>query len=80
MSPTDLAIRCRQVYDRAAADLGNDLRGFSVRDLCADQIPDVSLSDIEDAIIASGIGEVSSPRICGQILQYAREKFEDSQA
>jgi hypothetical protein len=50
-----LAAECRAIYDRAAADLGPDLRGYSVLDLCADQLPRATLSDLRTAIIVAGI-------------------------
>lgn len=66
----DIARECREVFNRAAKDLGNDLRGFSLLDLCADNITDVSLADLKSAIIVAGLYLHVSPRIQRQIAAY----------
>jgi ABC-type nitrate/sulfonate/bicarbonate transport system substrate-binding protein len=65
----DLPAECRKVFDDAAADLGNDLQGSSVLDLCADNLPH-SLTDLKQAIKASTIRNVASDRIRKAIDAY----------
>lgn len=66
---TTLAQRCEALFDKAAASLGNDLRGLSVLDLCADNIQ-ASLDDLKDAIVLSGIKRKCSQRIFSQIERW----------
>jgi hypothetical protein len=65
----DLPAECRKVFDRAAADLGNDLQGWSILDLCADNLP-YELTDLRQAIKASTIRNVCSDRIRQAIDNY----------
>ena len=70
--PSHLPQRCLDLYDSAVADLGANLAGFSVLDLCADNLPDVSLADLKAAIVASGITRIASPMIQAQIATYTQ--------
>lgn len=63
----DTARACREIYDRAAAELGPDLDGGSLLDLCADNLLDSSLSDLKAAIVISGIERVANQRIRKQM-------------
>jgi hypothetical protein len=54
ISLLDLARRVRQVVDAALME-HSDLWGGSILDLCADNIPDVSLADLKAAIVVSGL-------------------------
>jgi len=54
-SLTGLAKDCRRIVDRARADLGDDLCGFSIVDLVADNLPSTSLSDIRAALVVAGL-------------------------
>lgn len=66
----DIAKDCRQIYD-ACAIVSPDLFGGSVLDLCADQLSDIPLDTLKDAIIVSGIAGVANARIVSQINRYA---------
>ena len=56
-----LAKDCRRIVDRARADLGDDLRGFSIVDLVADNLPSTSLSDISAALVVAGLTDGVDP-------------------
>jgi hypothetical protein len=66
----DTAKQCRAVWERASSELGNDLGGFSVLDLMADNITGCSLIDLQSAIWCAGIYAEASPRIRSQIAAY----------
>ena len=51
----DLSGECREIVMNARKDLGDDLGGGSMLDLCADNIEDASLSDIRTALVISGM-------------------------
>jgi len=74
MELMDLARKCRRVYNRAEADLGSDLGGFSLLDLCADKIPEATLFDLEDAIITAGLYSVVSDRLKKEIAAYRHNR------
>lgn len=59
---TDLAAQLRPIVDRAVADLGPDLQGYSVIDLCVDN-SSASIADIKAALVVSGADVVLSPRL-----------------
>lgn len=59
----DVAKQIKPIVIRATMDLGSDLGGMSVIDLCADQIPDVSLFDIKCALVVAGIDHHLSKRL-----------------
>lgn len=73
MEIMDIAKKCRTIFNEAAETLGNDLAGYSALDLCADNIPNVSLDDLMCAITYSGIESIASERIQKQIAGYARK-------
>jgi uncharacterized membrane protein YeiH len=54
----ELAIEFREVAIRAYAALGPELGGSSIRDLAADNFPDVSLKDLDEVIVVAGFGMV----------------------
>lgn len=56
----NVAERVRQVYAEARAALGDDLGGHTLLDLLADQIPDLPLRTLEDAIVVAGLALVST--------------------
>jgi len=69
---TILAEQTKAIYDRAAkAD--SDLYGCSVLDLVADNLTEVNLRDLMDAIVISGIYEVANNRIRKQIRRYSMD-------
>jgi hypothetical protein len=70
MTTFELSEECNKIYDRAATKLGLDLNGYSVLDLCADNITDASLEDLKYAIWISGIQYRCSERIRQQIATY----------
>lgn len=48
----------------AVQDLGSDLQGLSVIDLCADNLPScISLSDIKSALVIAGVDSILSSRL-----------------
>lgn len=49
----NLTEACVRIYQAAAADLGPDLGGGSILDLCADQLP-VTLADLKAALVRAG--------------------------
>lgn len=51
----DIAMDCRRIVQKAEADMG-PLPKASYLDLCADNIPDVSLSDLKAALVCAGVG------------------------
>lgn len=65
----DVASECRRIVLAAVSDLGPDLAGGSVLDLCADNIERVSLADLQCAIICAGRLPVSE-RCQRQIGRY----------
>ena len=64
---------CKDVYDNCVIDDIN-LFGHSLLDLCADNIPDVPLSLLEDAIIVAGIYSSANERIKKEIANYCHER------
>ena len=66
----DIAADCRKIYDDCAL-ASPDLFGGSVLDLCADNLSDIPLDTLKDAIVISGIAGVCNARIAGQIARYA---------
>lgn len=65
MSPPalqELAERCRGVVGKARADLGDDLGGFSILDLVADNFPAASLSDLKTALVVAGLTDLRKGR------------------
>lgn len=50
-----LAAICRAIIERAQQDLGADLLGLSPLDLVADQLPDIPLRALEDALVVAGV-------------------------
>jgi hypothetical protein len=67
----EIAAECRNLYDKAVIDLGPDLMGSSVLDLCADNMPEESLRCLQDAITVSGIPAICNERLRQQIAKYA---------
>lgn len=65
----EIAVQVRQVFETAAA-LDPDLFGHSLLDLVADNITDVSLHDLQCAIVTAGIYSVANDRIKAQIAGY----------
>lgn len=60
-----------EIYTNAAKDLGDDLRGSSIIDLCLDNTSSCyGISDIRSAIVQSNIITVCSPRIRKQIWEW----------
>ena len=55
-----LAKRVSVIVEQAKRDLGDNLCGYTVTDLVADQITDVSLSDLRTAIVVAGYREKAS--------------------
>lgn len=51
----DVARQCRAIVLAAERDLGK-LRPATYLDLCADNIPDVSLADLRVALVIAGVG------------------------
>lgn len=66
----DIAKRCNEIFDAASKDLGNDLQGGSVLDLCADNIEGVSLFDLKCAIVCAGIYARAGKNVQKQIALY----------
>lgn len=52
---TDIAAKCREIVLRAQEALGPDLGGMSMLDLVADQITDLPLRTLEDALVIAGV-------------------------
>lgn len=52
---TTIANECRRIIQAAEADLG-PLPKASYVDLCADNLPDVSILDIKSALVIAGVG------------------------
>ena len=74
-NPLDLmsvARECRRVYDACASE-SPDLFGGSLLDLLADNIEDVPLDTLIDAIAVSGIYACTNDRIRKSIAKYERE-------
>ena len=54
----------RRIVERAVADLGPDLGGFSAVDLVLDNLPDlISVADAKVALVTAGVDNLLSPRI-----------------
>lgn len=66
-----IAAECGRVYDRCAADNMN-LFGGSLLDLLADNLPDVPLRTLVDAIVVSGIAGRCNGRVLDMIKRYER--------
>ena len=49
-----LAKKCGKKIQKAVDDLGPNLRGYSVLDLVADQIPNASLQNLKAALVYLG--------------------------
>jgi hypothetical protein len=66
----DLAEQCRKIVQKAVVELGSDLQGYSVIDLCADNVDSgVSISDIKCALVCSGVDNLLSRRL---VCSYSR--------
>jgi hypothetical protein len=52
---TRLATICSAIIKRAKEDLGSDLLGLSPLDLVADQLPDIPLRALQDALVVAGV-------------------------
>lgn len=65
-----IGIQCYNAFYDAAIDIGIDLGGYSVLDLCADKLTDYSLAELKAAIKASKISTIASERIRQQIAAY----------
>jgi hypothetical protein len=52
---SNLAEKCREIVQRAQADLGVNLGGFSALDLVADQLSAVPLEELDAALKLAGI-------------------------
>lgn len=66
-----IAEECRRVYD-ACVSANADLFGGSLLDLLADNLPDVPLRTLVDAIVVSGIYAVANDRVKKSIADYER--------
>lgn len=51
----DLAHQARELYENAKRDLGEDLDGHSLKDLLADNMPEVPLDTLDHVIVAAGL-------------------------
>lgn len=63
---TDVAAFCRIAVIDAVRDLGSDLAGYSIIDLCSDNLPEgmrVSTADIRCALVVAGVDSQVSPRL-----------------
>lgn len=66
----DIAQDIRPIVERAVRDLGRDLQGYSVIDLCMDNLTDrVSTADIKAALVVAGVDSLLSVRL---IHSYSR--------
>lgn len=71
MKKHDLIEQVHNVVTDAFNSIGNDLRGGSILDLCADQLTMVDLDDLQWAILASStIRRRSSVRVWQQTREY----------
>ena len=60
----DIAVDIRGIVTRAVADLGSDLGGYSVVDLCCDNLSDrISTSDVKSALVVAGVDRLLSTRL-----------------
>lgn len=66
----DIAKEVKKIYLLAEKDLGNDLQGYNILNLVADNIEYVSLADLKVAIIISGIYNKLSERLKKQVDRY----------
>lgn len=61
---TEIAKDCQLITLRAVAQLGSDLTGYSIIDLCMDNLPDrISTSDVKAALVVAGIDSIVSERL-----------------
>lgn len=66
----DIAKDIRPIVESAVKDLGPDLQGLSVVDLCLDNIPDrISTSDVKAALVIACVDALLSERL---IRSYSR--------
>lgn len=71
MTKKELIWRVEQVAIKAFNSLGDNLKGGSILDLCADQLPMEDLDDLQWAILASNtIRRRSSVRVWEQTNKY----------
>ena len=63
MELLDMAKEIRQIVIRATNELGPDLMGYSVIDLCMDNITKGSVADIKAALVVAGIDHIVSERL-----------------
>ena len=63
MELIDMARECRLIVIKAVNDLGPDLMGYSVIDLCMDNIVKGSVSDIKAALVTAGVDNILSERL-----------------
>jgi hypothetical protein len=60
----DIAQDCRKIVQHAVKELGNDLQGFSVIDLCLDNLEDrISTQDIKCALVVAGVDSLLTSRL-----------------
>ena len=59
----NIAKELRPIVIKAVDALGSDLQGYSVIDLVADNIQDVSISDIKCALVVAGVDNLLTPRL-----------------
>lgn len=61
---TEIATDIRGIVQRAVADLGSDLQGYSVIDLCLDNLPDrISTADVKSALVVAGVDGLLTSRL-----------------
>lgn len=69
MTIKELALQCRKVYFRCAK-INANIFGVSLLDLCADQIPGATLSELRQAITLSGLYVRVPERLQFEIVRY----------
>lgn len=58
-----MAREVKTIVIKAVNDLGPDLMGYSVIDLCMDNITKGSVSDIKAALVVAGVDNLLSERL-----------------
>lgn len=61
----EIAKDCHQIVIRAVKDLGSDLQGMSIIDLCMDNLTDeyLTTSDVKSALVIAGVDSIVSIRL-----------------
>lgn len=59
----NIAAQARNIVISAVADLGPDLRGYSVVDLVLDNVEHVSSADAKAALVIAGVDSMLSDRL-----------------